>query len=1020
MQTKLGAFAGKIVESGWLAAIVVVPLLFNLYTERIFEEDKIPLLRSIALVVAVALLVWAVERGREAWQIEGRPFWKLPIVPPALLLTAAYLLSTLFSIMPRVSFWGAYIRRQGTYSWLSYVVLFLGILFLVRRRQQVERILTLVLVSSVPASLYAFLQNRGLDPIPWGGDVVTRVSSTAGNPIFISAFLIMVIPLTLMRVIEHFQKLLQHVPEGEEPPSYLASSLLAGAYLFLLIIQLITLLYSQSRGPLLGLGVGLVFFGILFSLRYSRWLTLSITGLAVAGIAFLILINLPSSPLAPLREVRYIGRLGQVFDTEDGTGRVRVLIWDGASRLLASDPSRLLLGRGPETMYVAFNPFYPPELAQIEKRNASPDRSHNETFDSLVMTGVLGFVAQTVLFLSIFFYVLKWLGLIDSPGQRNAFLATAGAGALIGGLLPYLLEGSFRMAGVGLPAGIASGLIVYLLLYALTHLKPRTAAPHPHHLLLAALVSAIIGHFVEIHFGIAIAATRLYFWIFAGLIIVIGLPLVRAEEEPIALPVETATKRRGRRVERVGHPSPFSSTLVGLSLLMSLILGVLTFDFFVPNVGLDLGKLGLPLLWLFLGSWLFGALAVTAESAVEQGEARRWPQRLGAYALVSLGCWLLFCLFFIPWASTRPETGSTITVDDLLGFGTHVANIVTLVYLFTFAIMALSAWIFLREEPSLPHVALRPPRWQAALYGVALLALVPAITLTNLNISRADVLSKQGTGYERNRNWDAARVLYEEALRLQPDEDRYFLNLGRALLEKARTVRDTPAQRDPYLEEARAILEEAQATNPLNTDHTRNLANLHRAWAALLDDPSAAAEQREIARGYYERATALSPNNAALWNEWATLFLEQKDYAGARARLNQSLTLDDEFVMTYLLLGNLEIEAEAYESSIAAFDQALALSPESLPALSGKALALSRLDRTGEAIQVNQQALQVAPNDYTTLKNLALLYRNSGEYEEALQSAQAALAVARPEDRASMESFIRELTAQQASDDSGG
>ena len=51
---------------------------------------------------------------------------------------------------------------------------------------------------------------------------------------------------------------------------------------------------------------------------------------------------------------------------------------------------RPLVGYGPEAMWVAFNRFYPPDLAHIEARNASPDRSHNETWDSLVVTGILG------------------------------------------------------------------------------------------------------------------------------------------------------------------------------------------------------------------------------------------------------------------------------------------------------------------------------------------------------------------------------------------------------------------------------------------------------------------------------------------------------------------------------------------------------------------------------------------------------------------------------------------------------
>ncbi len=70
-------------------------------------------------------------------------------------------------------------------------------------------------------------------------------------------------------------------------------------------------------------------------------------------------------------------------------------------------------------MYVAYNRFYPPDLAHYEARNASPDRSHNETWDSFVNTGVIGFVLEQFLFLSVFFYALKFIGWI--PNRRAAF-----------------------------------------------------------------------------------------------------------------------------------------------------------------------------------------------------------------------------------------------------------------------------------------------------------------------------------------------------------------------------------------------------------------------------------------------------------------------------------------------------------------------------------------------------------------------------------------------------------------------
>ena len=107
---------------------------------------------------------------------------------------------------------------------------------------------------------------------------------------------------------------------------------------------------------------------------------------------------------------------------------MRVNIWQGAAELVAPHEPliypdgdtdalnviRPLVGYGPEAMWVAYNPFYPPTLAHYEARNASPDRSHNETWDALVITGGLGFFAYMWLFIAIFYWSLRWLGLLTN------------------------------------------------------------------------------------------------------------------------------------------------------------------------------------------------------------------------------------------------------------------------------------------------------------------------------------------------------------------------------------------------------------------------------------------------------------------------------------------------------------------------------------------------------------------------------------------------------------------------------
>ena len=59
--SRLSAFCDKIIEVGWLAAVVLAPLFFNVYSSRVFEPDKLTMVRSIALVMIGAWLVKMIE-----------------------------------------------------------------------------------------------------------------------------------------------------------------------------------------------------------------------------------------------------------------------------------------------------------------------------------------------------------------------------------------------------------------------------------------------------------------------------------------------------------------------------------------------------------------------------------------------------------------------------------------------------------------------------------------------------------------------------------------------------------------------------------------------------------------------------------------------------------------------------------------------------------------------------------------------------------------------------------------------
>jgi len=189
MQTKLSIFASKLIEAGWLAAVVAVPLFFNIYTARTFEPDKLTLMRSI---VTVMILAWLIKLLEEGWQSDDNTFgervkrWlKQPMALPTVLIVLTYLVSTVLSLTPHVSFWGSYQRLQGTYTFISYVIIFALMGTNMNTRRQVDRFITTVIITSVPVALYGIIQHNGLDPLPWAGDVTKRVASNMGNAIFV-------------------------------------------------------------------------------------------------------------------------------------------------------------------------------------------------------------------------------------------------------------------------------------------------------------------------------------------------------------------------------------------------------------------------------------------------------------------------------------------------------------------------------------------------------------------------------------------------------------------------------------------------------------------------------------------------------------------------------------------------------------------------------------------------------------------------------------------------------------------
>ena len=599
MRTRVSLFCDKLLEAGWLLAVILVPLHYNVFTSRTFEPDKLSILRSLAIILCCVWIVKLLDgglkgstraaAGKVTSEATGGRWWTLPVrtpfVLPVLLFFLAYVFSTLLSVVPALSVWGSYTRLQGLYSMFSYMVVFFTILAALRGKDQLDRLLNSIILASIPVALYAVLQHYGLDPTAWSMNMKDRAGANMGNPIFLAAYLIMVMPVTFCKMIEFLPDKTSHAKDRP-----LGTALFV-CYLLAAITQLAAVLFSQSRGPWLGMFGGLSIFilaglvllshwngdtepfslkdagkALLFSIcstltffvpayivaffhrKWLRWLWLAFVFQIIFLLGFVAFLNVPKSPLSALRNAPYIGRLGHLSEAESGTAKVRAIIWRGTVELIGSNPLRMIIGYGPESMKYVWDPHSPRELAHYEARNASPDRSHNETFDLLVTSGIVGLSVYMILISSIAFFGLKWLGLIESKRQGTFFVSLCAAGVLAGVFLPRWVDGSYAFAGIGLPCGFFAGLFIYLVASpALAGPVINSSTGFTRHLLLLALLSGIIAHFVEIQTGIAIASTRLYFFVFAALLAVAGLNRITdAESERDDRPCRNPQESQGR------------------------------------------------------------------------------------------------------------------------------------------------------------------------------------------------------------------------------------------------------------------------------------------------------------------------------------------------------------------------------------------------------------------------------------------------------------------------------------------
>jgi len=883
-----GACEG-LIEAAWLAAAVIVPLIFHQHAVDGFQPYKTATLHLLAAIIAAA---WAIQTCLNR-RVAGtdRP---LPRSVPITLLAilGAQLMATIFSINPRASF-SVEENSQGLVTALADAVLCMGVAVFLRRAVQVNRLISAITAASIPAAIYALVQRAGFDPIAFDGSEA-RVFSTLGHPIYLAAYLAMAMPLTWWKIA---QEGLLCRAEVADPGRIWRLLFHVGVA----VVQVAGFFCAQSRGPLIGLVATAAFFGLGWAVLAQGWRRLwQVAAVICAGVGFLVFLNLPLASSSFVAQTLGLERFATALGLKTGADPYRKAHWNAGVELMSSTKPILFpegggdrwhalrpwIGYGPETLANVLPQRYLWPGTDLKPEN----RFHNCVLDDWFAIGAIG----TLAFLG-FFVLLVRHGMADAGlgSRRVLFVFVPGLAIGVGGLFCALAGKGFL--GLGIVIGIGAGCFVSLLMTA----RHRMAQPEVaesitvRRLLPIALLAALVGHLVETGFAFVVPATSLLFWLYAGML----LALSRVDEslsEPAGLrgagPVKSGGKNRSTtggirsRTEWIEIClAAYAPTLV-LATLVYNFTQLYTVDFidWTTVLGRTLTQLKgdqgpSHLGWLlFAPTWLATVFACAGKAT---GDRRgRWWIPL----TISAGIAGVFAIAQAAQIAAigplpQPSDPPTMAFSQIRGYQTSYFDYVILVLGILFG----AAWM-LRCPAKTSESAWRP----LGENGLAI-ALGFAVTwIGAFHEVRADITGGWGRALVSLGRLEAGTEVLQQAVREMPYSIFYRRELGAALIRRARAAHDFESFDWLSRQAEAAFIPATEEIHGMSTSGA-DLARLYLPWAAFTTDPARRDWLAQQAAIYFDRQQRFAPGHPVSWLDSAVLdeFLHRPEEAERKLRV---------------------------------------------------------------------------------------------------------------------------------------
>lgn len=436
----------------WLFNFLVlsVPFFFFWVNEELFEFNKMLLTYGITVLIISAWFVRMIV-------VKKVVFRRSILQWPILIFVLSQVITTVTSMHPRTSFFGYYTRfHGGLLSTLTYAGLYFAFVSNISK-QQVRGFLLATLTAAAGVSLYAIPEHFGASPSCsliigefntecWVQDVQSRIFGTFGQPNWLAAYAVTLLPVSLALFVT-VQNSLSELKKRASLAVYGLAFL--GLYL--------SLLFTKSRSGFLAFVVGMGMFLLCAASMYLKNKTnhgesvfsrpekmkvgaaaIAIVALATAAfgspftptIGSLFKNSQPSQQAAqeteaPSAPAPVVNRL-EVGGTD--SGEIRRIVWQGAIDIWKRYP---VFGSGVETFAYSYYLDRPVEHNMVSEWDFLYNKAHNELLNYLATTGLVGTIPYLLLMASLVLVPLLPLVKKETDSPDLALLGVAISSGII-------------------------------------------------------------------------------------------------------------------------------------------------------------------------------------------------------------------------------------------------------------------------------------------------------------------------------------------------------------------------------------------------------------------------------------------------------------------------------------------------------------------------------------------------------------------------------------------------------------